>query len=47
MLPSAVTDLKTFVPAKDAALSKKFYGDSRLAETGYVNRERVSHIFCG
>jgi predicted lactoylglutathione lyase len=25
MLPSPVTDLKTFVPAKDAELSRKFY----------------------
>src|SRR4029077_5188823 len=27
MLPSPVTDLKSFVPAKDAELSKKFYAD--------------------
>ena len=27
MIPSPVTDLKTFVPAKDAALSRKFYAD--------------------
>jgi uncharacterized glyoxalase superfamily protein PhnB len=27
MLPSPVIDLKTFVPAKDAELSKKFYTD--------------------
>jgi uncharacterized glyoxalase superfamily protein PhnB len=27
MLPSPVTDLKAFVPAKDAELSKKFYSD--------------------
>ena len=27
MLPSPVTDLKTFVPAKDAELSKRFYTD--------------------
>ena len=27
MLPSPVTDLKTFVPAKDAEVSKKFYVD--------------------
>lgn len=27
MLPSTVIDLKTFVPARDAGLSKKFYAD--------------------
>jgi uncharacterized glyoxalase superfamily protein PhnB len=27
MYPSPVTDLKTFVPAKDSELSKKFYTD--------------------
>ena len=27
MLPSAVTDLKAFVPSKDVELSKKFYTD--------------------
>ena len=27
MLPSPVTDLKTFVPTRDAELSKKFYAD--------------------
>jgi len=27
MLPSPVTDLKTFVPARDAELSRKFYAD--------------------
>jgi catechol 2,3-dioxygenase-like lactoylglutathione lyase family enzyme len=27
MLPSPVTDLKTFVPAKDPELSKRFYTD--------------------
>lgn len=27
MLPIAVNDLKTFVPARDAELSKKFYTD--------------------
>ena len=27
MIPSPVTDLKPFVPAKDAALSRKFYAD--------------------
>jgi len=27
VIPSPVTDLKTFVPAKDAALSRKFYAD--------------------
>ena len=27
MLPSAVTDMKAFVPAKDMELSKAFYGD--------------------
>src|SRR5579872_5755455 len=27
MLPSAVVDLKTFVPAKDPEVSKKFYTD--------------------
>lgn len=27
MIPSPVTDLKTFVPAKDAELSRKFYAD--------------------
>jgi uncharacterized glyoxalase superfamily protein PhnB len=27
VIPSPVTDLKPFVPAKDAALSRKFYAD--------------------
>lgn len=27
MVPSLVTDLKTFVPARDPALSRKFYSD--------------------
>lgn len=27
MIPSPITDLKTFVPTKDAELSKKFYTD--------------------
>ena len=27
MIPSPVTDLKPFVPAKDAALSREFYAD--------------------
>lgn len=31
MLPSPVTDLKTFVPARDAELSKKFYTDLGFA----------------
>jgi uncharacterized glyoxalase superfamily protein PhnB len=30
MLPSPVTDLRTFVPAKDAELSRKFYVDLRF-----------------
>jgi hypothetical protein len=45
MLPSPVTDLKTFVPAKDPELSKKFYAD--LGFTINWRNEQIAELQIG
>jgi uncharacterized glyoxalase superfamily protein PhnB len=45
MYPSPVTDLKTFVPAKDAELSKKFYTD--LGFTINWSDEQIAELQIG
>jgi len=45
MLPSPVTDLKTFVPARDAELSKKFYAD--LGFTINWSNEQIAELQIG
>jgi uncharacterized glyoxalase superfamily protein PhnB len=45
MPPSPVTDLKTFVPAKDAELSKKFYVD--LGFTINWSNEQIAELQIG
>jgi len=45
MLPSPVTDLKTFVPARDAELSKKFYTD--LGFTINWSNEQIAELQIG
>jgi uncharacterized glyoxalase superfamily protein PhnB len=45
MYPSPVTDLKTFVPAKDAELSKRFYTD--LGFTINWSDEKVAELQIG
>ena len=45
MLPSPVTDLKTFVPARDAELSKKFYTD--LGFTVNWSKEQIAELQIG
>jgi uncharacterized glyoxalase superfamily protein PhnB len=45
MLPSPVTDLKTFVPAKDPELSKQFYLD--LGFTINWSNEQIAELQIG
>ncbi len=45
MVPSPVTDLKAFVPARDAELSKKFYTD--LGFTINWSNEQVAELQIG
>jgi uncharacterized glyoxalase superfamily protein PhnB len=45
MYPSPVTDLKTFVPAKDAELSKRFYTD--LGFTINWSDEQIAELQIG
>ena len=45
MIPNPVTDLKTFVPAKDAELSKKFYTD--LGFTINWSNEQIAELQIG
>ena len=45
MHPGPVTDLKTFVPAKDAELSKKFYTD--LGFTINWSNEQIAELQIG
>jgi len=45
MLPSPVTDLKTFVPAKDPELSKRFYVD--LGFTINWSNEQIAELQIG
>jgi predicted lactoylglutathione lyase len=45
MHPSAVTDLKTFLPTKDAELSKKFYTD--LGFTINWSNEQIAELQIG
>ena len=45
MHPSPVTDLKTFLPTKDAALSKKFY--SELGFTINWSNEQIAELQIG
>ncbi len=45
MPPSPVTDLKTFVPTKDAELSKKFYTD--LGFTINWSNEQIAELQIG
>jgi catechol 2,3-dioxygenase-like lactoylglutathione lyase family enzyme len=45
MLPSAVNDLKTFVPAKDAELSKRFYTD--LGFTVNWSNDQIAQLQIG
>jgi uncharacterized glyoxalase superfamily protein PhnB len=45
MLPSPVTDLKAFVPAKDPELSKRFYAD--LGFTTNWSNEQIAELQIG
>ncbi|HZQ19922.1 MAG TPA: VOC family protein [Terriglobales bacterium] len=45
MLPSAVTDLKTFVPARDPQVSKSFYAD--LGFTINWSNDQISELQVG
>jgi uncharacterized glyoxalase superfamily protein PhnB len=45
MLPSAVSDLKAFVPAKDAELSKRFYTD--LGFTINFSNDQIAEMQIG
>ncbi len=45
MLPSPVTDLKTFVPSKDPELSRKFYTD--LGFTINWSNEQIAELQIG
>jgi len=45
MVPSPVTDLKTFVPAKDSELSKKFY--THLGFTINWSNEQIAELQIG
>lgn len=45
MLPSRVTDMKAFVPAKDHALSKEFYSD--LGFTINFSNEEIAELQMG
>ena len=45
MIPSSVTDLKAFVPAKDAELSKQFYND--LGFTINWSNEQIAELQIG
>ena len=45
MIPSPVTDLKTFVPAKDAALSRKFYADLGFTING--SNDQIAELQIG
>jgi len=45
MLPSAVTDLKAFVPSKDSALSRQFYSD--LGFTINFSNDEIAELQIG
>jgi hypothetical protein len=45
MLPSTVTDLKAFVPAKDSELSRKFYVD--LSFTINWSNDQIAELQIG